>query len=55
MAKTADQIMKLGIDPVKHFTGKAVRVTGRVEAHSGSSYRMWVREITDIEVMDRAF
>jgi predicted DNA-binding protein (UPF0251 family) len=55
MAKTADQIMKLGIDPVKHFTGKVVRVTGRVEAHSGSSYRMWVREITDIEVMDRAF
>jgi hypothetical protein len=31
MAKTADQIMKLGIEPVKHFSGKVVRVTGRVE------------------------
>jgi uncharacterized protein (TIGR03067 family) len=55
MAKTADQIMKLGIDPVKHFTGKVVRVTGRIEPGSGSSFQMWVREITDIEVMDRAF
>jgi hypothetical protein len=55
MAKTADQIMKLGIDPVKHFTGKVVRVTGLVEPGSGSSIQMWVREITDIEVMDRAF
>jgi hypothetical protein len=55
MAKTADQIMKLGIEPVKHFGGKVVRVTGRVEPASGSSFQMWVREITDIEVMDRAF
>jgi hypothetical protein len=55
MAKTADQIMKLGIEPVKHFSGKVVRVTGRVEPDSGSSFQMWVREITDIEVMDRAF
>ncbi|HLW63960.1 MAG TPA: TIGR03067 domain-containing protein, partial [Gemmataceae bacterium] len=55
MAKTSDQIMKLGIDPVKHFTGRVVRVTGVVEAGAGSSIQMWVREITDIEVMDRAF
>jgi uncharacterized protein (TIGR03067 family) len=55
LAKTADQIMKLGIEPVKHFSGKVVRVTGRVEPDSGSSFQMWVREITDIEVMDRAF
>jgi hypothetical protein len=47
--------MKLGIEPVKHFSGKVVRVTGRVEPGSGSSFQMWVREITDIEVMDRAF
>jgi DNA/RNA endonuclease YhcR with UshA esterase domain len=56
LARAADQFMKLGIEPVKHFTGKVVRVTGRVEPDSGKpSFQMWVREITDIEVMDRAF
>ena len=51
MAKTADQIMKLGIDPVKHFTGRVVRVTGQVERYSESSFQMWVRELADIEVV----
>jgi uncharacterized protein (TIGR03067 family) len=51
MAKTADQIMKLGIDPGNHFGGKVVRVTGRVEPDSKSSFQMWVRNLADIEVV----
>jgi hypothetical protein len=63
----ADQFLKLGIKPgiviseekaeevhklpVKHFSGKVVRVTGRVEPDSGNSFQMWVRDITLIEVV----
>ena len=52
LAKAADQFMKLGVEPVKHFTGKVVRVTGRVEPDSGKpSFQMWVRDLADIEVV----
>jgi RNA polymerase sigma factor (sigma-70 family) len=52
LAKAADQLMKLGVEPVKHFTGKVVRVTGRVEPDAGkSSFQMWVRDLADIEVV----
>jgi DNA/RNA endonuclease YhcR with UshA esterase domain len=52
LARAADQFMKLGIEPVKHFTGKVVRVTGRVEPDSGKpSFQMWVRDLADIEVV----
>jgi RNA polymerase sigma factor (sigma-70 family) len=52
MARAADQLMRLGIDPVKHFSGKVVRVTGRVEPDSGNpSFMMWVVDLTHIEVM----
>jgi uncharacterized protein (TIGR03067 family) len=51
LAKAADQFMKLGVEPVKHFTGKVVRVTGRVEPHSGSTFQMWVRDLADLEVV----
>ena len=52
LGHAADQIMKLGIDPVKHFNGKVVRVTGRVEPESGNrSFQMWVLDQTHIEVV----
>jgi RNA polymerase sigma factor (sigma-70 family) len=38
--------------PAKHFGGKVVRVTGRVEAGSGSSLQMWVRDLADIELVE---
>jgi hypothetical protein len=63
----ADRYFKLGIKPgiviseekveevhklpVKHFSGKVVRVTGRVEPDSGNSFQMWVHDITLIEVV----
>jgi RNA polymerase sigma factor (sigma-70 family) len=51
LARAADQFMKLGVDPVKHFTGKVVRVTGRVEPHTGSTIQMWLRDLADLEVV----
>jgi hypothetical protein len=52
LAKAADQFMKLGIDPVEHFTGKVVRVTGRIEPDAGGpSFQMWVRDLADLEVV----
>jgi DNA/RNA endonuclease YhcR with UshA esterase domain len=52
LARAADQFMKLGIEPVKHFSGKVVRVTGRVEPDSGNpSFMMWVVDLTHIEVV----
>jgi uncharacterized protein (TIGR03067 family) len=52
LAKAADQVMKLGIEPVKHFNDKVVRVTGRIELDAGKpSIQMWVRDIADIEVV----
>jgi hypothetical protein len=52
LAKAADQFMSLGVDPVKHFTGKVVRVTGRVEPDARKpSFQMWVRDLADIEVV----
>ena len=27
-----DQVIRLGIEPAKHFNGKVIRVTGRVQA-----------------------
>jgi DNA/RNA endonuclease YhcR with UshA esterase domain len=51
LAKAADQFMKLGIEPVEHFTGKVVRVTGRIEPDAGNlSFQMWVRDLADLEV-----
>jgi uncharacterized protein (TIGR03067 family) len=47
----ADQIKKLGIQAFGDFKGKIVRVTGRVEPDSGNSIRMWVRDITLVEVV----
>jgi RNA polymerase sigma factor (sigma-70 family) len=52
LARAADQFMALGIDPVKHFSGKVVRVTGRVEPDSGNpSFCIWVRDLTHLEVV----
>ena len=52
LAKAADQFMKLGIVPVKHFNGKVVRVTGRIEPDARNpSFQMWVRDLADIEVV----
>jgi hypothetical protein len=52
LAKAADQFMKLGVEPVKHFTGKVVRDTGRVEPDAGNaSFQMWVRDLADLEVL----
>jgi RNA polymerase sigma factor (sigma-70 family) len=52
LAHAADQIMKRGIEPVKHFNGKVVRVTGRVESEPGNrTFQMWVRDETHIEVV----
>src|SRR5262245_16665243 len=52
LAKAADQFMRLGVEPVKHFTGKVVRVTGRVEPDAGKpSFQMWVRDLADLEVV----
>ena len=52
LARAADQIMRLGVEPVKHFSGKVVRVTGRVEPDSGNpSFMMWVVDLNDIEVV----
>jgi uncharacterized protein (TIGR03067 family) len=39
--------------PAKHFGGKVVRVTGRIEPDSGnSSFQMWVRDLADIELVE---
>jgi hypothetical protein len=55
LARAADQFMKLGIEPVKHFNGKVVRVTGRIAPDArNSSFRMWVRDLADIEVVGLA-
>ena len=52
LARAADQLMGLDIDPVKHFNGKLVRVTGRVESDSGSgTYHIWVVDLTQIELV----
>jgi RNA polymerase sigma factor (sigma-70 family) len=52
LARAADQFMKLGVEPVKHFTGKVVRVTGRIEPDAGKpSFQMWVRDLADLEVV----
>jgi RNA polymerase sigma factor (sigma-70 family) len=52
VSRAADQIMRLGVEPVKHFSGKVVRVTGRVEPDSGNpSFSIWVVDLTHIEVV----
>jgi DNA/RNA endonuclease YhcR with UshA esterase domain len=52
LSRAADQIMRLGVEPVKHFSGKVVRVTGRVEPDSGNpSFSIWVVDLTHIEVV----
>ena len=33
------------------FSGKVVRVTGRVEPDSGNSFQMWVHDLADIEIV----
>ncbi len=54
LARAADQLMKLGVEPVKHFAGKVVRVTGRVEPDAGKpTFTMWVRDLADIELVEQ--
>jgi hypothetical protein len=52
LAMTADRSKELGPDPVKHFNGKVVRVTGQVVPDAGNpSFMMWVVDLTHIEVV----
>jgi hypothetical protein len=46
-------VMRLGIESVEHFSGKVVRVTGRVEAVSGDSFQMWVHDLAAIEIVTK--
>ena len=52
-----DQIMRLGIEPAKHFSGKVIRVTGRVQPvvppNSNGDGPFWiiVDEIKQFEVV----
>jgi RNA polymerase sigma factor (sigma-70 family) len=53
MGPAADQIRRLAIEPDKHFGGKVVRVTGRVQADhdEGPPFSIWVDDLNHFEVV----
>jgi RNA polymerase sigma factor (sigma-70 family) len=55
LGRAADQFMAQAIDPVKHFNGKVVRVTGRIQPDSGNAaFMMWVVDLAHLEVVNES-
>jgi RNA polymerase sigma factor (sigma-70 family) len=46
-----DTIMRLGIEPQKHFVGKLVRVTGLVVSGGGGSFQIRVNDLAQFQVV----